>query len=269
MPSSREGFTVRVLRSGTAAPAGVGFVVDDRHIVTCAHVVNTALGRDKRAQDKPGPQARLQVDFPMLGDAAGAPSRSCGVEAWAPPPSSGVSGGDVAGLVLVGEGLPGRAGPARVTDPATLRDVAVGVFGYPGDPPRQANGAWSELRLRGAVGGGIIQLDVDSESAIQAQPGYSGSPVVVADDAGDAVLGMLAVASPGGDAKDVYAIPVSGLVGAWPDVLGRLTIPVCPYRGLESFTADDDAAVFVGRADEIGQLREMVGRQALVVVTGS
>jgi hypothetical protein len=44
VPGSREGFTVRVQRRGSAAPAGVGFVIDDTHIVTCAHVVNTALG---------------------------------------------------------------------------------------------------------------------------------------------------------------------------------------------------------------------------------
>ena len=39
--------------------------------------------------------------------------------------------------------------------------------------------------------------------------------------------------------------------------MGGLTIPVCPYRGLGAFTADD-AAVFVGREDEVGRLREMV-----------
>ena len=49
--------------------------------------------------------------------------------------------------------------------------------------------------------------------------------------------------------------------------MGRLTIPVCPYRGLGAFTADD-AAVFVGREDEVSRLREMVRRQPLVVVTG-
>jgi hypothetical protein len=141
------------------------------------------------------------------------------------------------------------------------------VFGYPGDPPRQANGAWSELRLRGPVGGGVIQLDTGGESAIRAQPGYSGSPVIVTGDAGDAVLGMLAIASGDGEARDAYAIPVLELARAWPDVLGRLTIPACPYRGLGAFTADD-AAVFVGREDEVGKLREMVRRQALVVVTG-
>ncbi len=268
MACNREGFTVRVQRAGSAAPAGVGFVVDDTHVLTCAHVVNTALGRDQRAQDKPGPQIRVQVDFPILGGAAGAPSRSCLVQAWAPPPSSGVSGGDVAGLVVVGEGLPARAGPARLIDPAAIRNVVAGVFGYPGDPPRQVNGAWSELRLRGAVGGGIIQLDTGSESAIRAQPGYSGSPVVVVGEAGDdVVLGMLAVASGDAATRDAYAIPVSELARAWPDVMGRLTIPVCPYRGLGAFTADD-AAMFVGREDDIGRLREMVQMQPLVVVTG-
>ena len=58
---------------------------------------------------------RIQVDFPMLGDADDAPLRSCRVEAWDPPPLSGLSGGDVAGLVLVGEGLPHGAGSARLT----------------------------------------------------------------------------------------------------------------------------------------------------------
>ena len=268
MAFSREGFTVRVQRSGSAASAGVGFVVDDTHIITCAHVVNTALGRDQRAQDRPGPLVRVQVDFPMLGDAGGAPSRSCAVQAWAPPPSSGVSGGDCAGLVLVGEGLPGRAGPARLADPALVRDVAARVFGYPGDPPRQVNGAWAELRLRGAVGGGVIQLNTGSESAIRAQPGYSGSPVIVASDAGDdLVVGMLAVGSSDGSVRDAYAIPVSELDRAWPDVVGRLAIPACPYQGLESFTADD-ADVFVGREKEAGRLREMVCRRPLVMVTG-
>ena len=269
MPSTgREGFTVRILRTGTSVPAGVGFVVDDRHIITCAHVVNAALNRDQRLQDMPGPEVRIQVDFPMLGDAAGAPSRTCAVQAWSPPPRYGIFSGDVAGLVLIGDSLPTGAGASRMTDAATLRGAAVNVFGYPGDPPRQANGAWSELRLRGAVGGDVLQLDAASESAIRAQPGYSGSPVVVGDEAETSVLGMLAVASRDNERKDVYAIPISRLVDAWPDILGPLTIPVCPYRGLASFTAEDDRTLFVGRDMEVDQLWKMVGKQPLVIITG-
>ena len=268
MHSSREGFTVRVLRAGSAAPAGIGFVVGDRHIVTCAHVVNTAVGRDQRSQDKLGPEMRIQVDFPMLGDADDAPLRSCRVEAWDPPPLSGLSGGDVAGLVLVGEGLPHGAGSARLTDPGLPRNVAVDVFGC---PPRRQKGAWALLRLRSAVTGGLLQLDADSESAIYAQPGYSGSPAVISDDAGDLVTGMLAVASRDEGIRDAYAIPVSRLVAApaWPEVLADWAIPPCPYRALDAFTgADGDKGLFVGREEEIVQLREMADQHALIVVTG-
>jgi hypothetical protein len=118
-----------------------------------------------------------------------------------------------------------------------------------------------------AVGGGIIQLDTASESAIWAQPGYSGSPVIVSGDAGDEVIGILAVTGGGGPARDIYAIPVSELARAWPDVVGRLTIPACPYRGLGAFTADD-GDVFVGREDQVARLRDMVCIKPLVVVTG-
>jgi vWA-MoxR associated protein C-terminal domain len=218
--ASREGFTVRVLRRGTAVPAGVGFVAGARHIVTCAHVVNVALGRDQRDQERPGLDARVQVDFPMLGGADGGPSRTCRVEAWSPPPLSGVSGGDVAGMVVVGEGLPAEAGPARLIDLAALRDVAVRVFGYPEEPHRRPNGAWAASRLRGVVGGGIVQLDAEGDSVFRAQSGYSGSPVVYTDKAGDAVLGMLTAASDDSASRDAYAIQLPWLAAVWPEVLG-------------------------------------------------
>ncbi|MGH3854537.1 MAG: AAA family ATPase [Pseudonocardiaceae bacterium] len=261
----REGFVVRVLRGG--APAGVGIVVGERHILTCAHVVNTVLGREQRTQEQPGPQARVQVEFPILGDADGAPLRSCRVAVWVPPPVAGTAGGDVAGLMLVGEDLPVGAGPARLVEAGDVRDAEVAVFGYPGEPPRQRDGAWAACRLRGAVGAGMIQLDADSEAAFRAQPGYSGSPAVVAGEAGDDVVGMLAAASWDGEARDAYAIPVAQLVDAWPGVLE--TLPNCPYRGLTPFrAADAEAGLFVGREEETARLRRMVQRHALVVVVG-
>jgi hypothetical protein len=262
----REGFVVRVLRAGSAVPAGVGFVVGDRHVLTCAHVVNTALGRVQRDQEAPGAEVRVQVDFPVLGDPDGAPLRSCRVAMWVPPPASGVEGGDVAGLVLVGEGLPVGAGPARLAEAVDVREAEVNLFGYPGEPSRR-DGAWSRCRLGGVVGGGMIQLDADSEAAFRAQPGYSGSPAVVADGVGDAVVGMLAVASWDEDARDAYAIPVARLVEAWPEVLE--SVPACPYRGLLSFRAEDaGAGLFVGREEEAVRLRRMVDERALVVVLG-
>jgi WD40 repeat protein len=263
----REEFVVQVLRAGSPVPAGVGFVVGERHILTCAHVVNTALGRALRAQEAPGSQMRVQVVFPVLGDTEGAPLRSCRVAVWVPPPVSGTAGGDVAGLVLVGEGLPAGAGPARLAEAGDVRGAAVDVFGYPGEPPCRQDGAWAAYRLRGAVGAGMIQLDADSEAALRAQPGYSGSPAVVSNGVGDGVVGMLAVASMDGGARDAYAIPVARLVDAWPQVLE--TVPACPYRGLLPFRASDaEAGLFVGREEETVRLRRMVEEHALVVVVG-
>ncbi len=219
--ADRDGFIVRILRlSSPDRAAGIGFVVGDQQVVTCAHVINTALGRDKTAQEDPEAGTRIQIDFPILGDAEGAPARSCRVARWLPPPKAGVSGGDVAGLVIVGEGLPQRAGPARLISDDQVRGAEVQVFGYPADHPDRRSGAWVTQRLRSAVGGGIVQLDTDSDSAMRAQPGYSGSPVVAVDKDGDAVAGMLAIAGDV-DSQDAYAIPVTQIAAAWPTGLGK------------------------------------------------
>jgi len=117
--ADRDGFIVRIRRSSASpAAAGIGFVVGERHVITCAHVINTALGRDQRAHEAPGSDVRLVIDFPILAKADDAPSRTCRVDAWLPPPppAGGVSGGDVVGLVVVGGGLPVGAGPARLIE---------------------------------------------------------------------------------------------------------------------------------------------------------
>jgi len=264
----RENFTVRVLHGGSAAPAGVGFVVGNREVITCAHVVNVALGRSVREQAMPDAEARVQVDFPMLGDADGGPSRSCRVAVWVPPSATGVRGGDVAGLELVGEGLPAGTGPARLAV-ADVRDTEVSLFGFPGNPPRRSSGALAVCWVRGAVGGGSLQLDGASESAIRVQPGYSGSPAVIVGDPADAVLGMLAIAAAGEDSHDAYAIPASQLIDAWPDILGYLTVPDCPYPGLQPFNEQaGGSGLFLGREKEIAQLRQFVTNQPLVIVLG-
>jgi Trypsin-like peptidase domain len=217
----RNGFIVRI-RSSAGSSVGIGFVVGERQVVTCAHVVNSALGRDQHAGETPRPDDRLEIDFPLLGDAEGSPTRNCRVSKWIPPPSKGVSGGDVAGLVLVGEGLPRDAGPAELIEADRIPGVEVSVFGY-GDDSRDRQGAWSALRVRGVVGGGNIQLDTETESVFQPRPGYSGSPVVARLDDGDVVAGMLAVSRDWtDDLRDAYAMPVSRIAAAWPEVLGTL-----------------------------------------------
>jgi len=261
---SRGGFVVRILRSGRSDPVGIGFVVGKRHIVTCAHVVNAALGREQRAQEKPEQNIRVQIDFPILGG-EDAPSKSCRVIEWKPPPVFGVRGGDVAGLELNDGDLPARAGPARLIDAPDR--VEAFMFGHPLEPVPRPEGVWVGSQLFGSGVGGMIQLEANRESAFRAQPGYSGSPVVVSDGAGDAVVGMLAVTSRDDGARDAYAISKAGLEAAWP-LLEPL--PACPYRGLEPFRAEDaEENLFVGRGRETEELRRMVNEHPLVVVMGA
>src|SRR4051812_58393 len=104
---SPDGFIARILGPNGRA-AGAGALVTERHVVTCAHVVNAALGLDPRQQRQPdGP---VTLDFPL---ADGAPTLTATVERWMPPPREGAAGDDIAGLVL-NEALPAGTAAARL-----------------------------------------------------------------------------------------------------------------------------------------------------------
>ncbi|MFF5082815.1 hybrid sensor histidine kinase/response regulator [Actinoplanes sp. NPDC000266] len=240
-PTPRDGFLVRILVRGTDEPAGLGFLVDTRHIVTAAHVVNAALGVGAHSNEHPGDSVRVAVDFPRLGDAGGAPARNCRIAAWAPPISA-----DVAGLAIIGgDDLPPGAGPARL---ATLDGhAATGLSVFDGD--------WSVRAPGEPTGSGLLPLGGS---------GPGGSPVVAADEAdelGDVVIGMSAGA---------YALPMAQIAAVWPSVLGARMPDPCPYRGLRPFTgADASSGLFVGREREVEKLRRMTRRQPVVVVVGA
>ena len=214
---SPDHFLVRFL-GPDAHPVGVGALVGPREIVTCAHVVNAALGLDLRAQAQP--PGVVTVEFPLVDDRAGAlPRLAARVERWLPPPRDGAAGDDVAGLVLTGGRAPDGAAPARlIVNPPPL-GRAVRVFGYPGIPPRP-DGAWVPTTVRGRVGGGRVQLDSGPDAALRVQPGFSGSPVY--DDEAGRVVGLLASAAAARTGeRDSYAIAADRLRLAWPEVLDR------------------------------------------------
>lgn len=189
---------------------GVGFLVGKRRVLTCAHVVNAALGHDQRNQDQP--TESLFVEFTRIQRDL---VRKANVVRWVPPPVAGTKADgefDVAGLELT-EAAPRAAKPLRFATPKP--HSVVEVYGYPTRPVR-TDGGWVLGHLLRPVDSGLLQIDSDKEGALRAQPGYSGSPVI--DKAGH-VVGMLATASilPGQD--DCYAIPPAWLRGAWPEAV--------------------------------------------------
>ena len=207
-----ESFIVRLTGTG-GRTAGVGMLIGGHEIVTCAHVVNVALGRDRLAQDRPaGP---VRADFPLLPGGGGAAKASAEVAAWLPPPRGDAVGDDLAVLVLTGP-LPPGAEPASLASDSPPPGRSVRVFGFPEVPPRP-EGAWVQAEVQGTVTGGLLQLG--SGTALRVQPGYSGSPVW--DESAGRVVGLIAQAPPGRTSdRDSYAIPADRLLRAWPEIVG-------------------------------------------------
>lgn len=205
---------VRILGTD-GIPVGVGVLVGDRRVLTCAHVVNVALGRP--ARDQSLPSALLSLDLPLSpGGVTGRPL-SAKVTRWLPPPMEGVAGDDIAGLDLMDE-PPASATIARLAQTLPAADTRLEIFGFPAGRP---DGVRAPAIMRGLVGGGRLQIDGDSGAAWQAEPGFSGSPVV--DPATGRVAALLAVTATGAPQtmpRDAYAISSERLRLAWPEVLG-------------------------------------------------
>jgi len=211
MPSVPDSESIVRVLDGGGGTVGVGVLLGPREIVTCAHVVNSALGRDRRAPDQPADE--VTVTF-MIGD--GAPLRAR-VQRWLPPPCTGAAGDDIAGLVLTSAALPAGTTPARLTANLPKPGRVVHVFGYP-ENPRRPDGAWVEAIVRGEVGSGRLQLDSTTDTALRIQPGFSGSPVY--DRTVGRVIGLLAAAPAAvSGERDSYAITAEQLRLAWPEVL--------------------------------------------------
>ncbi|MEV4416678.1 pentapeptide repeat-containing protein [Catellatospora sp. NPDC049609] len=216
-----DDFIVAVLdRSGRAV--GCGVLLGPRQLVTCAHVVNTALDRAANAQDRP--TARVFVEFPLLRRAGARSMRlEAEIDVWLPPAPRGTDGEDLACLVLQADPTAIGALPGRLAADHPPPGRPVRLFGYPGEPPRPA-GAWVSAVVRGMVGGQRIQLDSQHDSALRVQPGYSGTPLC--DESTGLVAGLLVAAAPGLDGhRDGYAINVDRIRKAWPRFFGPVTAP--------------------------------------------
>ena len=217
--SGSERALVRIVTTA-GRPVGVGVLLGRKEILTCAHVVNAALGRDRRSPERP--EGSVTVEFPLLpGDQQGPARVTARVGRWLPPPGPaavpGESGDDdLAGLVVLGGAVPRGAVPARLAAGAPGHGHAVEIFGYPSDPPRP-DGAWVPATVRGQVSGGRLQLDTDPSAAHTVQAGYSGSPVI--DCATGRVIGILATAPRvGSGGRDSYAVSADRIRRAWPEV---------------------------------------------------
>ncbi len=258
MPNPHLGI-VRLLLGRRAV--GLGFLVGEREVLTCAHVVNTALQRDLRERSRPAQAVvELIVDFPFARSRPGdqAPRRFARLRVWDPDRGGDFELHDIAGLVLVEDPPPGAerlelAGPhcetgtVRLWGPSNQREWGGNVEGD----------------LMGRVDGSRLQVDQRLRGVFRAERGFSGGPVWRVSDG--AVVGMLQAAAAQEEEVDAYALSADALVDSWPSVLFRP--PPNPYLGLRAFTEADEARFF-GRENWVRTVAAELEHQGVAVVSG-
>ncbi|MET8505049.1 trypsin-like peptidase domain-containing protein [Streptomyces sp. NPDC004787] len=214
--SLAESWRVRIL-DAQGTPVGAGVLVAGGRVVTCAHVVEAALGPD----DGDPREAELSVDFPgSLVPGAGPVPAGVAPRGWAPPDDERA---DVAVLELRAD-APADCGPAVLRPCGPARDRIVRAFG-------QAAGAraglWVRARLVGS--GGLspewMQLEAAGEAGDRLRRGYSGAGVV--DSAGD-VLGLVVAEDTRAERRTGWMVPVEVVVRYCPDLADAVAGPAIP-----------------------------------------
>ena len=248
-----ESSIVRI-RTTSGKVVGAGFLVAERQVLTCAHVVASALSlRDDTPET---PQAEVYLDFPLV---AAAHLLTAQVILWQPPRQEG--SGDIAGLEIKGE-LPAGVRPIRLVATEDLWGHAFRAFGFPAG---HDDGIWGTGVLRARTAAGWLHIEDVKETGYRVEPGFSGGAVW--DEQLDGVAGMAVAADTRANVKAAFIIPANVLVTAWP-ILGERAIPPCPYRGLFAFR-EQDAPFFFGRDDFTVRLDEAVRLKTLVALIGA
>ncbi|BDI15896.1 hypothetical protein ANSO36C_16980 [Nostoc cf. commune SO-36] len=256
MVAPLESSIVRIYsNSNKGKVIGAGFLVSQKYIITCAHVVADALGLARTTAQMP--DAEITLDFPLV-----APKQllKAKVVFWLPVNPS-VELEDIAGLELA-HSPPNQALIAPLITSDEWAGHPFRVFGFPAGQP---DGVWATGVLRGHTGKSWVQLEDEKQTGYGLKPGFSGAPIWDGELQG--VVGIAVAADINQpDAKVGFMIPTRVLVIGW-SVLSQ-AIALCPYRGLFAFR-EEDARFFFGRDIFTQKLVDTVQKQSLVAVIGA
>lgn len=213
-----ESAIVRVHDTGGNV-VGAGFLIAERYVLTCAHVVASALDLPGDTADLP--EATLQIDFPLLAAGEMLAARVCQWQLTA----------DVAGLQLLGWAPPGAAPVQLVT--------ADDLWGHPfrahGFPSGRSQGVWTSGILRGRQADGWVQLESIETTGYKIAYGFSGTPVW--DEVLQGVVGIIVAAETDEQIKAAYLLPTDMLARAWPERIHQSSAPISG-KSVKSHTGD-------------------------------
>ncbi len=239
---------IRVYSSNNQV-VGTAFMVNDRRILTCTHVVQDALGIDDK-QKTDFPSDMIKVDFPLSKQKIPC---SAQVIFWD-------IAKDIAVLKFIGS-IPNEAAPAKLQLFENIQETKFRTFGFPNNYDA---GVWATGVVRGKNADGWLQLEDVKAQGYKIEPGFSGAPVW--DDDRQRVIGMIVAADTDGQIKAAYGIPADALI-TMLKMSSSLSLSENPYRGLEPFEAAH-TQYFFGRTRMIQALAEKVSKQDFVAVVG-
>lgn len=158
-------------------PVGSGVLVSDRVIVTCAHVVSSAIGLGKQIINEPQNRPLIKVSFPFASMLS-SPYLEANIMEWGYGTSE--MGDDLALLELTNT-IPEDINSCSFSP--TVEESQVKIYGIPRDLNR---GVWCEANIVDKVEGGRIQFTaLDGQ---EARAGFSGGPVFT--DNGNKLIGI-------------------------------------------------------------------------------
>ena|GEM_PF-484191 len=179
---------------------GAGFLISDRHVVTCAHVVAEALGLPLNHPKQPS--GEIALDFPLIALGHQIDAKAV---FWLPirSESSQPDGDEDLAVLEITIGLPSGCGPASLTRENAVVGAVCETMSFPTghDKGKPASG----IICRG-IGGGCQILRAVDEIGSFVREGFSGAPVW----SGQAVVGMIVRTNK--DEKEAYLIPGSLLI---------------------------------------------------------
>ncbi|MBD1861464.1 MULTISPECIES: tetratricopeptide repeat-containing serine protease family protein [Trichocoleus] len=205
------------IRKSSGAIVGAGFLVHEKYVLTCAHVIAQALGIAESTPQSPSESVHL--DFPLIDPAV---QLTAQVVLWRPAPVKGASNQgheDIAALEL-NSFPPPAAKPARLLLEDDLWDHPFQAFGFPAG---HDDGLWSTGVLRAKQGTGWVQVEDTKSPGGRLESGYSGTPIW--DEKLNGVVGMAVAADlKRTEAKIGFIIPTRLMATTWT-ALAELTIP--------------------------------------------
>jgi len=253
-------FIAQIL-SGTSEFCGMGMAIGRDRVLTCAHVVNLAIGRELRDDSRPRKDQQVNVRFPIPGGHYG---HKAIVEKWSPPNESAPVS-DYCVLALSAP-IPEDVEFAYFRD-ATRNAQFEAARSDAEDTPLE----WRSGVVTSSTSASLYQVEsADSEHKEHGfiESGYSGGPAICTKT-GD-VLGMIVRANPrdkiaqiiptqklaqvcglrkrGIGRREILAtllgVSAIGLGGWWTFSPTRITLPWKPWVGYAPFRVAQELGLY-------------------------